>query len=79
MDAVAGAGDFRLGPRPGRCRPTTREPDRGARTPARADRSGVTGLVQCTTTLGYYRMLALNANACTIDLPDELTEPLLPV
>ena len=29
--------------------------------------------------MGYYRMLALNANAFTIDLPDEMTEPVLPV
>ena len=29
--------------------------------------------------MGYYRMLALNANACTIDLPDQRTESLLPI
>ena len=46
---------------------------------AARDRLGVKGLVEFTTTMGYYRMLALNANACTIDLPDQLTEPLLPV
>jgi len=28
--------------------------------------------------MGYLRMLAINANACTIDLPDQLTEPVLP-
>ena len=46
---------------------------------AARDRLGVKGLVEFTTTMGYYRMLALNANACTIDLPDQLTEPLLPI
>ena len=46
---------------------------------AARDRLGVKGLVEFTTTMGYYRMLALNANACTIDLPDQLPEPLLPV
>ena len=46
---------------------------------AARDRLGVKGLVEFTTTMGYYRMLALNANACTIELPDQLTEPLLPV
>ena len=38
---------------------------------------GVQGLVEFTTTMGYFRMLAINANACTIDLPDQLTEPVL--
>jgi hypothetical protein len=46
---------------------------------AARDQLGVRGLVEFTTTMGYYRMLALNANSCTIDLPDELTEPILPV
>ena len=31
-----------------------------------------------TTSIGYFRMLALNANAFTIDLPQQRTEPLLP-
>ena len=39
---------------------------------------GVQGLVEFTTTMGYFRLLAINANACTIDLPDQLTEPVLP-
>jgi len=39
---------------------------------------GVQELVEFTTTMGYLRMLAINANACTIDLPDQLTEPVLP-
>ena len=46
---------------------------------AARDELGVKGLVEFNTTMGYYRMLALNANSCTIDLPDELTEPVLPV
>jgi hypothetical protein len=29
--------------------------------------------------MGYYRMISLNANACTIELPDDMTEPLLPI
>ena len=40
---------------------------------------GVRGITELTNLMGYYRMLALNANSCTIDLPDELTEPILPV
>jgi hypothetical protein len=31
------------------------------------------------SSLGYFRLLALNANAFTIDLPDQRTEPLLPI
>ena len=46
---------------------------------AARDQLGVKGLVEFTTTMGYYRMLALHANGCTIDLPDQLTEPVLPV
>ncbi|MCH7622277.1 MAG: carboxymuconolactone decarboxylase family protein [Chloroflexi bacterium] len=40
---------------------------------------GVRGLTEFTTLIGYYRMIGLNANACTIDLPEERTEQLLPV
>ena len=40
---------------------------------------GAQGLTEFTTFMGYYRMLALNANAFTIDLPDDMTEPVLPV
>ena len=40
---------------------------------------GAQGLTEFTTFMGYYRMLALNANAFTIDLPDYMTEPVLPV
>ena len=37
------------------------------------------GLTEFTTIMGYFRMVGLNANAFTIDLPDPLNEPLLPV
>ena len=40
---------------------------------------GVPGLTEFTTLMGYFRMIGLNANACTIDLPDERTEPVLPI
>jgi hypothetical protein len=29
-----------------------------------------------TTSIGYFRMLGLNANAFTVDLPEQRTEPL---
>lgn len=40
---------------------------------------GAQGLTEFTTYMGYYRMLALNANAFTIDLPEQRTEPDLPI
>jgi len=43
------------------------------------DQLGMQGLTEFTTSMGYFRLLALNANACTIDLPDQRTEPLLPI
>ena len=46
---------------------------------AAREQLGVIGLVEFTTTMGYYRLISLNANACTIDLPDQVTEPLLPI
>ena len=46
---------------------------------AARDQLGVKGLVEFTTNMGYYRMISLNANACTIELPDDMTEPLLPI
>ena len=46
---------------------------------AAIDQLGARGLTEFTTFIGYYRMLALNANAFTIDLPDDMTEPVLPV
>ena len=46
---------------------------------AALDQLGAQGLTEFTTSMGYFRMLALNANAFTIDLPQQRTEPLLPV
>ena len=46
---------------------------------AALDQLGVQGLTEFTTAMGYFRMLALNANAFTIDLPEQRTEPLLPI
>ncbi|MGH8058225.1 MAG: hypothetical protein ACREOH_13485, partial [Candidatus Entotheonellia bacterium] len=46
---------------------------------AALDQLGAQGLTEFTTSIGYFRLLALNANAFTIDLPDQRTEPLLPI
>ncbi len=43
------------------------------------DQLGVQALTEFTTYMGYYRILAMNANAFAIDLPESITEPLLPV
>ena len=40
---------------------------------------GTQGLVELTTLMGFYAMLAFNANAVDLGLPQELTEPPLPV
>ncbi len=40
---------------------------------------GARGLTEFTTYIGYFRLMALNVNAFTIDLPDQITEPLLPI
>ncbi len=40
---------------------------------------GAQALTEFTTYMGYYRILALNANAFEIDLPTNITETLLPV
>ena len=40
---------------------------------------GTQGLVELTTLIGFYTMLAFNANAIDLDLPHNLTEPALPV
>ena len=40
---------------------------------------GAQGLTEFTTYMGYFRLLALNANAFTIDLPGERSEPILPI
>jgi 4-carboxymuconolactone decarboxylase len=40
---------------------------------------GPQGLVELTTLMGFYAMLAFNANAVDLGLPRDLTEPPLPV
>ena len=40
---------------------------------------GVHGLTNLTNLMGYYALLAFNANTFTIDLPAERTEPVLPI
>ena len=40
---------------------------------------GPQGLVELTTLMGFYAMLAFNANAVDLGLPQNLTEPPLPV
>ena len=40
---------------------------------------GTQTLTELTTLLGYYALLAFNANAFAIDLPTERTETVLPV
>ncbi len=40
---------------------------------------GVLGLTNLTNLMGYYAMMAFNANAFQIDLPAERTEAILPV
>lgn len=43
------------------------------------DLLGTRGLVELTTLMGFYTMLAFNANAVELDLPHHLSEPALPV
>ena len=40
---------------------------------------GSQGLVELTTLLGFYTMLAFNANAVELGLPEDMAEPPLPV
>ena len=40
---------------------------------------GPQGLVELTTLMGFYAMLAFNANAVDLGLPEKITEPPLPV
>jgi 4-carboxymuconolactone decarboxylase len=40
---------------------------------------GPQGLVELTTLMGFYAMLAFNANAVDLGLPQEISEPPLPV
>ena len=42
------------------------------------DQFGAQQLTELTTLMGYYTLLAFNANAFEIDLPENRTEPLLP-
>jgi 4-carboxymuconolactone decarboxylase len=46
---------------------------------AALDQFGASGLTELTTLMGYYALLAFNANAFEIDLPEARTETLLPV
>lgn len=46
---------------------------------AALEQFGPRGLAELTTLMGYYALLAFNANAFQIDLPEQTTEPLLPV
>ena len=46
---------------------------------AALDQFGTQGLTELTTLMGYYALLAFNANAFEIDLPAQRTEPVLPV
>jgi 4-carboxymuconolactone decarboxylase len=40
---------------------------------------GIQGLAELTMLMGFYAMLAFNLNAFDVDLPDQRTEPILPV
>jgi hypothetical protein len=40
---------------------------------------GAQGLVELTTLMGFYAMLAFNANAVDLDMPATTDEPPLPV
>ena len=46
---------------------------------AAVEQFGVHGLTNLTNLMGYYALLAFNANTFTIDLPAERTEPVLPI
>jgi 4-carboxymuconolactone decarboxylase len=46
---------------------------------AALEQFGARGLTELTTLMGYYALLAFNANAFEIDVPESRTEPLLPV
>ena len=46
---------------------------------AALDQFGAQRLTELTTLMGYYALLAMNANAFAVDLPENRTEPLLPV
>ena len=40
---------------------------------------GVRGLAELTNLMAFYATLAFNANAFGMDLPEERTEPVLPI
>ena len=40
---------------------------------------GIQGLTELTMLMGFYAMLAFNINAFDVDLPEQRTEPILPV
>jgi 4-carboxymuconolactone decarboxylase len=40
---------------------------------------GTRGLIELTNLMGYYALLAFNLNAFDVELPEERTEPVLPV
>ncbi len=46
---------------------------------AAMEQFGAQGLTELTTLMGYYALLAFNANTFAIDLPAERTEPVLPI
>ncbi|PCH93024.1 MAG: hypothetical protein COB86_01150 [Dehalococcoidia bacterium] len=46
---------------------------------AAIDQFGARQLTELTTLMGYYSLLAMNANAFEINLPENRTEPVLPV
>ena len=46
---------------------------------AALDQFGAQGLTELTTLMGYYALLAFNANAFEIDLSAQRTEPVLPI
>ena len=46
---------------------------------AALDHFGAQGLTELTTLMGYYTLLAFNANAFEIDLPADRTESVLPI
>ena len=46
---------------------------------AALDQFGRQGFAELTALMGYYAMLSFNANAVELDLPSEMTEPVLPI
>jgi len=46
---------------------------------AALDQFGRQGFAELTTLMGYYAMLSFNANAVVLDLPSNMTEPVLPI